>query len=243
VFVPKISIITVVYNDVAGIGRTIRSVMGQTYRNVEHIVVDGLSTDGTLAVIEGYRERISVLISEKDDGIYHAMNKGLAAAGGDYVLFLNSGDELYEAATLEKVFSGPGRADIYYGGTKLMDETGRILGDRRHKTPKHFDWKSFRYGMNVCHQAIYVSRHIAGPYDTQYRLAADIDWVIRAAKKAQKTVNVDQYVAKYLVGGLSERRRWASLKERYAIFRKHYGALPNLLNHLVIAARLLLRST
>jgi len=240
VSVPKISIITVVYNDVAGIGRTIRSVMEQTYRNVEYIVVDGLSTDGTLDAIEAYRGRIAVLISEKDDGIYHAMNKGLAAATGDYLLFLNSGDELYEATTLEKVFSGPERADIYYGGTKLMDENGRILGDRRHKVPKRFDWRSFRYGMNVCHQAIYVSRRIARPYDTQYRLAADIDWVIQAAKKAQKTVNINQYVAKYLVGGLSERRRWASLRERYAIFRKHYGTLPNLLNHVVIAARFFL---
>jgi len=240
VSVPKVSIITVVYNDAPGIGRTIRSVADQTYRNVEYIIVDGLSTDGTLDVVRQYRDRISVLVSERDDGIYHAMNKGLELATGDYLLFLNSGDELYEATTLEKIFARPERADIYYGRTKLTDENGRILGDRRHRTPKHFDWRSFRYGMNVCHQAIYVSRRIAEPYDTQYRLAADIDWVIRAAKKAQKTVNVDQYVAKYLVGGLSQQRRWAGLKERYAIFRKHYGCLPNFLNHVVIAVRLVL---
>lgn len=237
---PKVSIITVVYNDARGIEYTIRSVMKQTYAELEYIIVDGASTDGTLEVIDRYREEVSVLISEKDAGIYDAMNKGLAAATGDYVLFLNSGDELYEDMTLEKVFSAADNADIYYGETKLIDEERNIIGDRRHKNPKQFDWKSFRYGMNICHQAIYVKRTIAEPYDLQYALSADIDWVIRAAKKARKIVNVNQYVAKYLVGGLSQKRHLQSLKERYAIFQKHYGTFANVVNHGVIAARLIL---
>lgn len=236
---PKISIITVVYNDALGIEYTIRSVMKQTYANLEYIIVDGLSTDGTLDIIARYPEEVSLLISEEDTGIYDAMNKGLAAATGDYVLFLNSGDELYEDMTLEKVFSSADHADIYYGETKLIDEKRNILGDRRHKIPKRFDWKSFRYGMNICHQAIYVKRSIVEPYDLQYELSADIDWVIRAAKKADKIVNVNQYVAKYLVGGLSQKRHIQSLKERYAIFKKHYGTFSNIVNHGVIAARLI----
>lgn len=237
---PKVSIITVVYNDFRGIEYTIRSVMKQTYAELEYIIVDGLSTDGTLDVIDRYREEVSILISEKDDGIYDAMNKGLATATGDYVLFLNSGDELYEDMTLEKVFSSAENADIYYGETKLIDEERNIIGDRRHKTPKRFDWKSFRYGMNICHQAIYVKRSIAEPYDLQYQLSADIDWVIRAAKKANKIVNVNQYVAKYLVGGMTQKRHRQSLKERYAIFKKYYGTFTNMVNHGVIAARLIL---
>ena len=237
---PKVSIITIVYNDVKGIEHTIRSVMKQTYPELEYIIVDGASTDGTLAVIAQYREEVTTLVSEKDAGIYDAMNKGLALATGDYVLFLNSGDELYEDTTLEKVFSAAENADIYYGETKLVDEERNIIGDRRHKAPKHFDWKSFRYGMNICHQAIYVKRSIAEPYDLQYQLSADIDWVIRAAKKADKIVNVNQYVAKYLVGGLSQKRHRQSLKERYAIFKKHYGAFSNIINHGVIASRLIL---
>lgn len=237
---PKVSIITVVYNDVRGIEHTIRSVMKQTYPELEYIVVDGLSTDGTLDIVAQYPEEISLLISEIDEGIYDAMNKGLAAATGDYVLFLNSGDELYEDMTLEKVFAAAEHADIYYGETKLIDENRDIIGDRRHKAPKHFDWKSFRYGMNICHQAIYVKRDIAEPYDLQYQLSADVDWVIRAAKKANKIVNVNQYVAKYLVGGMTQKRHRQSLKERYAIFKKHYGAVPNIINHGVIAARLVL---
>jgi len=112
--------------------------------------------------------------------------------------------------------------------------------DRRHAAPEKFDWTSFKYGMSVCHQAIYVKRDLAEPYDTSYRLSADIDWVIRAAKKATHIVNVKQYVAKYLVGGMSQQRHRESLKERYAIFRKHYGFVPNLINHGVIAVRLFL---
>lgn len=237
---PKISIITIVYNNVRDIEYTIRSVMKQTYANIEYIIVDGFSTDGTLDVIEKYREEIAILISEKDNGIYDAMNKGLNVATGDYVLFLNSGDELYEDMTLEKVFSSADNADVYYGETKLVDEERNILGDRRHKAPKRFNWKSFRYGMSICHQAIYVKRSIAEPYDLQYKLSADIDWVIRAAKKADKIVNVNQYVAKYLVGGMSQQRHKQSLQERFQIFKKHYGTLPNLINHGVIAGKFLL---
>ncbi|RZF60120.1 glycosyltransferase family 2 protein [Sphingobacterium corticibacterium] len=237
---PKVSIITVVYNDVLGIEHTIRSVMKQTYVELEYIIIDGLSTDGTLDVIDRYREEVSIVISEKDQGIYDAMNKGLSVATGEYVLFLNSGDELYEDTTLEKVFSSAENADIYYGETKLIDEERNIIGDRRHKTPKRFDWKSFRYGMSICHQAIYVKRSITAPYDLQYKLSADIDWVIRAAKKANKIVNVNQYVAKYLVGGTTQKRHRQSLKERYAIFKKYYGTFANVVNHGVIAARLIL---
>src|SRR5690606_9511499 len=118
---PKVSIITVVYNDVRGIEYTIRSVMKQTYAELEYIIIDGASTDGTLAVIDRYREDGFVLISEKDAGVYVAINKGLAAATGDYVLFLNSGDEVYDDRTLENVFSAADNSDIYYGESKLID--------------------------------------------------------------------------------------------------------------------------
>src|SRR5476651_2122998 len=103
-FQPKISVITVVYNDVKGIERTMLSVLNQTYGNIEYILIDGLSTDGTLAVIKKYQDRVK-LVSEKDDGIYDAMNKGLAIATGDYVLFMNSRDEIYAPDTVAKIFA------------------------------------------------------------------------------------------------------------------------------------------
>lgn len=237
-FQPKLSVITIVYNNVRDIERTVSSVLNQTYPNIEYIVVDGDSTDGTLEILKKYESRLSKLITEKDKGIYDAMNKGLAAATGDYVLFMNSGDELYAPDTVEKVFAAADDADIYYGETEIYDEQWQPLGRRRHRVPERFHWRSFRYGMNVCHQAIYIKRSLTEAYDLQYQLSADIDWVIRAAKKSRKAVKVEGYVAKYLEGGMSKKRHRQSLMERFAIFSKHYGLMPNLFHHLVITVRL-----
>ncbi len=235
---PTLSVITVVYNNARDIERTIRSVVGQTYPHIEYLVVDGGSTDGTVAVIKQYSDRISQWVSEPDKGIYDAMNKGLAMATGDYVLFMNSGDEIYAPDTVARIFATEPGADIYYGETELFDDNWESLGLRRHHVPERFSWRSFRYGMNVSHQAIYIRRSIVGRYDTQYQLSADIDWVIRAAKQAKRAVNTRMLVAKYLVGGLSKKRHRQSLVERFRIFTKHYGLLPNIINHGVIAFNL-----
>lgn len=234
----KISIITIVYNNVRDIEYTISSVLNQSYPDIEYIVIDGASTDGTLDIINRYKDRINTIVSEKDAGIYDAMNKGLALATGDYVLFLNSGDELYDNDTIRCIVEKGKGADIIYGETKLVDEQRHIIADRRHRAPDKFDWQSFRYGMNICHQAIYIKRSITEPYDLKYHLSADIDWIIRAAKKAKTTQNVHNYVARYLVGGMSQKRHRQSLKERYQIFKKHYGCFNNWINHGIIALRL-----
>lgn len=237
-FNPTLSIITVVYNNVRDVERTMLSVLGQTYSNIEYIIIDGASTDGTLAIIQKYQNRIAHLVSEKDKGIYDAMNKGLTLATGQYVLFMNSGDELYDNNTVEAVFASSPDADIYYGETEMIDEEGNSLGQRRHKAPEQFNWRSFRYGMSVSHQAIYIRRNLTKPYDSRYQLSADIDWILHAAKKAQKIVNVKRYVAKYLVGGMSKQKHRQSLVERFNIMREYYGLIPTLINHAVIAFNL-----
>jgi glycosyltransferase involved in cell wall biosynthesis len=235
---PTLSIITVVYNNVRDIERTMLSVLNQSYAHIEYIVVDGASSDGTLEIIQRYQDRLSKVVSEKDAGIYDAMNKGLALASGDYVLFMNSGDELYAPDTVEIVFATAPNADIYYGETEMFNEAWQSIGKRRHSVPEKFTWQSFRFGMTISHQAIYIRRTLTEPYDRQYELSADIDWILTAAKKAKTSVKVSGYVAKYLVGGMSKKRHQQSLKERFVIFSKHYGLLPNLFNHLVIAAKL-----
>ena len=237
-FKPILSVITIVYNNVKDIERTMLSVINQTYAGIEYIVVDGLSTDGTLEVISRYKTRIAKLISEKDEGIYDAMNKGLAAATGDYVIFMNSGDEFYAKDTVANVFKSTPDADIYYGETEMINKEGKSLGERRHKAPKKFTWRSFKYGMSISHQAIYIRRAITSPYDRKYQLSADIDWILRAAKKAKTIVNVNQYVAKYLVGGMSKTRHRQSLMERFDIMKRYYGLIPTLFNHAVIAFNL-----
>lgn len=237
-FQPVLSVITVVYNNVKDIERTIRSVVSQTYQNIEYIVIDGGSSDGTLDVLQRYESKISKLISEKDAGIYDAMNKGLALASGDYVLFMNSGDEIYAPDTVANIFASADNADIYYGETEMYNERWESLGRRRHQAPERLSHSSFRYGMSVSHQAIYIKRSIAGFYDPRYQLSADIDWILNAIKKAQRIQNAGAYVAKYLVGGMSKQKHRQSLIERFHIFSKHYGPVANIVNHLVISFKL-----
>jgi len=237
-FQPILSVVTIVYNNVNDIERTMLSVLNQTYPHIEYIVIDGLSNDGTLDVIQQYESRIARLVSEKDEGIYDAMNKGIAAAMGDYIIFMNSGDEFYDNDTVAHVFASAANADIYYGETEMINSKGESLGQRRHKAPKKFNWKGFKHGMSISHQAIYIKRELVEPYDRRYQLSADIDWIIRAAKKAQKIVNVNRYVAKYLMGGMSKKKHKQSLKERFHIMKKHYGLLPTVINHGVISFNL-----
>ncbi len=235
---PKLSVITVVYNNVKDIERTLLSVLHQTYTNIEYIVIDGASNDGTVEVIQKYADRLAQFISAQDQGIYDAMNKGLALATGDYVLFMNSGDEIYADDTVAAVFAAAPSGDIYYGETEMYDSDWHSLGQRRHSAPESFDWHSFKYGMNVSHQAIYIKRSLTTPYDLQYKYSADIDWIIKAAKKSSNIVNTHLYVAKYLVGGMSKQKHLESLKERFRILTKYYGLLANLFNHVVIALNL-----
>ncbi len=235
---PKLSVITIVYNNVKDIERTMLSVLNQSYRNIEYIVIDGASTDGTRDTISKYTDKLAKFISEPDQGIYDAMNKGLALATGDYILFMNSGDEIYAYETVADVFDTATSADIYYGETEMFNEQWQSLGQRRHCAPENFNWKSFKYGMSVSHQAIYIKRNIVTPFDLRYKYSSDIDWMIKAAKNASSIVNTHMYVAKYLVGGISKKKHLASLKERFQIFTKYYGLIPNLINHIVIAASL-----
>jgi glycosyltransferase involved in cell wall biosynthesis len=242
---PKISIITITYNAEKHLERTLKSVILQTYTNKEYIIIDGNSTDGTLAIIKRNAHYLDYWISEPDKGLYDAMNKGLAQATGDYVVFMNAGDTFYEDTTLEKVFALNADADVYYGDAMIIAENSlQPLGLRSqitpHCLPERLSWKDLRKGLVVCHQAFIVKKSICEPYDLTYTLSADIDWVIRVLKKATKVVNTQEIIATYLLGGLTTQKRNISLQERYQILQKHFGFLPNLFNHTQIAFRGLL---
>lgn len=233
---PKISIITVVYNAAALIERTIKSVLSQTYSNIEYVVIDGASSDGTFEIIEKYSSQIALIHSGKDNGIYDAMNRGLKDATGDFVLFLNAGDELYAKDTIELVFKS-GNADVYYGNTAIVNELGTVLGDRRLTPPQVLTWKSLKYGMCVSHQSFIARKTLCEPYNLDYKISADIDWVIRVLKQSKTTCNTQNYISKFLAGGTSNKRRKKALLERFSIMIKHYGFFSTLLNHLVILFR------
>ena len=233
---PKFSIITVTYNAGKVLEDTIQSVVFQTYRNVEYIIVDGGSKDNTLEIAEKYRDRISKVISEPDKGLYDAMNKGIRLATGDYLFFLNAGDELHENETLQKLvhtLKGKELPDVIYGETAIVDEEGHFLHMRRLSAPDTLTWKSFKQGMLVCHQAFIARRELAinDLYDLRYRFSADFDWCIRIMKKAKCLHNTRLTLIDYLKEGMTTRNHKASLKERFRIMAKHYGWLSTIAHH------------
>jgi len=235
---PKISVITVVFNDRAHIEGTILSVLNQTYPHIEYVVVDGASSDGTLEVIRRFAEKIK-LVSEPDRGLYDAMNKGLQMAEGDYVWYLNSGDQLFSEDTVERMVQGmKGQPDVIYGGTMVIGEGGKEIGDRRLKPPDNLSWRSFRQGMIVCHQSLVVRRTIAADYNLDYRISADVDWAIRSTKKADVIHNSGMVLSRFLEGGLSGTHIRQGLKERFRIMKRFYGLIPTVLRHFVFGIRL-----
>ncbi|WP_418942215.1 glycosyltransferase family 2 protein [Phocaeicola coprophilus] len=241
---PKFSIITVTYNAGAVLEDTIQSVITQTYRNVEYIIVDGGSKDHTLDIINRYREHIHTLVSEPDKGLYDAMNKGIRLATGDYLCFLNAGDELHEDDTLQLMvhsITGTELPDVLYGETAIVDEEGHFLRMRRLSAPEDLNWKSFKDGMLVCHQAFFPRRELAEPYDLRYRFSADFDWCIRIMKKSHTLHNTHLTLIDYLSEGMTTRNHRASLHERFRIMCRHYGYLSTLARHAWFALRLLLK--
>lgn len=241
---PKFSIITVTYNAGAVLEDTIQSVITQTYRNVEYIIVDGGSKDHTLDIINRYREHIHTLVSEPDKGLYDAMNKGIRLATGDYLCFLNAGDELHEDDTLQLMvhsITGTDLPDVLYGETAIVDEEGHFLRMRRLSAPEDLNWKSFKDGMLVCHQAFFPRRELAEPYDLRYRFSADFDWCIRIMKKSHTLHNTHLTLIDYLNEGVTTRNHRASLHERFRIMCRHYGYLSTLARHAWFALRLLLK--
>lgn len=238
---PKFSIITVTYNAAKVLEDTIQSIVTQTYKNMEYIIVDGGSTDGTLDIIRKYREHIHTVISEPDKGLYDAMNKGIKQATGDYLCFLNAGDGLHEDDTLQLMvhsITGNQLPDVLYGETEIVDSNGHFLHKRRLSPPERLTWKSFKKGMLVCHQAFFAHRDLAEPYDLQYRFSADFDWCIRIMKKAENLHNTHITIIDYLNEGMTTQNHKASLKERFRIMAKHYGLPSTVMHHLWFVLRM-----
>lgn len=232
---PVFSIITVTYNASRWLERTLLSVLSQSYASIEYLIIDGGSTDGTVDLIKQYASGIAYWISEPDEGLYDAMNKGLRRATGDYVWFINAGDTIYTADTVQKIVASLKKdvslPDVLYGETALVDAEGRSLGMRRLKAPARLTWKSFRMGMLVCHQSFLVKRELAPLYDTAYRWVADYDWCIRCLQKARTVRPTRLILSNFLEEGLSSVNRKASLKERYRVMCRYYGRLSTGLLH------------
>ncbi|NDV55378.1 glycosyltransferase [Parabacteroides sp. 52] len=238
---PVFSIITVTYNASQWLERTILSILSQSYPHIEYIVIDGNSTDGTVELIKQYASGISYWQSEPDKGLYDAMNKGLLRATGDYVWFINAGDTLYTADTLQEIVTSLKKKvslpDVMYGDTMIVDAQGAPIGLRRLRPPKRLTWKSFRKGMLVNHQSFIAKKEIAPLYNTTYRLVADYDWCIQCLQRAQSVHNTFRVLSNFLEAGMSSVERKASLKERYKVMCHYYGPLSTFFMHGWFAVR------
>nr|WP_319400835.1 glycosyltransferase family 2 protein [uncultured Carboxylicivirga sp.] len=234
---PLVSIITIVYNGDDTLQKTIDSIACQSYQNIEYIIVDGGSTDGTQNIIKSNEEVITKWISEPDEGLYDAMNKGIDLATGDYLWFINSGDEVYDCETLSNLFVNDDVADVYYGDTVMIDSNGDVIGDRRLQPPVTLQYTDFKKGMLVSHQSILVSTKIAEKYNTKYRFSADFEWCLVALQKADSVVNSNLVLSRFLDGGLTKQNIVPGLKERFDIMRRYFGVVSTILHHIPIAFR------
>ena len=257
------SIVTITYNADNVLGKTVDSVFSQTYPHVEHVIIDGASTDDTLKVAQDYMQRSYAasngheirIVSEPDNGLYDAMNKGLRQVSGDYVLFLNAGDFFPDSEVLSNIARNVGLEGVsreklpvvLYGNTDIVDNDGRFLRHRRLQPPANLSWRSFRHGMLVCLQAFYARLDIAKtvPYDCRYRFSADVDWCIRIMKEAEirhlPLLNLHLVVANYTEEGQSTIHHRESLNERYQIMCHHYGKIPTIFMHLWFAVRQIIK--
>lgn len=255
----KISVITVVRNAAPLLDITMRSVEAQDYPYVEHLVIDGNSDDDTLTLVHHYMERNSRrdvpheinCLSEADNGIYDAMNKGLSLFTGRYVVFLNAGDTFHSSTTLslvaETAEKGTMQAGVVYGNTDIVGADGTFIRHRRLAPPENLSWEHFKSGMLVCHQAFYARADLAREmrYDLRYRYSADFDWCIRimqlARKRDARIMGTSAVVANYLQGGASARFRRRSLIERFRIMTRYFGWTTTLAEHLWFVVRLFVK--
>ncbi len=179
---PLVSVVTVSYNAVNCIERTMLSVLGQTYANVEYIVIDGGSSDGTVGIIQQYASRISYWISEKDGGIYDAMNKGIRQARGEWIAFVNCGDEYRSSTVLEQVFhaAGTNQAGVIYGNILFKYAWGNV-----EKRPG--DLSGFDRCFPIFHPSSLVRTSLMKKYlfDTSFRIAADYHFFYQLYRKKE----------------------------------------------------------
>jgi glycosyltransferase involved in cell wall biosynthesis len=197
----KFSIVTVCWNSAAVLKGARDSLLAQTYRDYEWVVVDGASNDNTMEIVRGFNAAPVVSVCEPDKGIYDAMNKGVGMARGEYVFFLNSDDALHDPevlADVAKQLTAAPHTDLLYGNVTYEYPDRRML-----RTFSHIDARSLPFE-DLCHQAVFARRALfdrLGAFDTRFRLNADYDWLIRVFRSGAHTRWIDRRIARFTVGG------------------------------------------
>jgi glycosyltransferase involved in cell wall biosynthesis len=220
--IPLVSIITVVYNGEKYIKDTIESVINQTYSNIEYIIIDGGSTDGTMEVLKRYEASISAIISEQDNGIYDAMNKGINMASGDIVGIINA-DDYYDRDAVKSIvnaFSHSG-ADVVYGDKKMLDPKSGRSSVVSVALPKKIN----DVNVSTVHPTVFVNNKVYNNiiFDESYKIVADRDFFYKVYALGYKFYKLDKIIATMRRGGISS--TWfRPLCEGFRVRRKNFGA-------------------
>lgn len=214
---PKITIITVVYNDEQNISKTIESVINQSYDNIEFVIIDGGSTDSTLEEINKYINKINVFVSENDLGIYDAMNKGIRVSSGEWLLFLNSGDFFHRNNTLNMIsdyIKQSGKSDIIYGDCNVLSEEINF-----NFIKKASNITNIKREMIFSHQACFIKRELHNKYNynIKYKICADYDFLLKSYINGAKFYKIPELITTVTNGGLSDMNRIKVFTERLKI--------------------------
>jgi len=219
----RLSIITINFNNREGLQKTIESVVAQTFKDFEWIMVDGGSTDGSRELIEKYANYFSYWVSESDKGIYNAMNKGIKVARGEYLQFLNSGDWLMDETALERAFSHQFDADVMYGDCVFhyADYESR----NRYPSPLTFE---FLYRSSLSHCSSFIRREVLAKegYNEDYRIVSDLEFWIKLAMAGGSFHHIDEFVSVFDTTGISSTNSTLDKEERSRML-SHY--IPNMM--------------
>lgn len=226
---PKLSIITINYNNLLGLQRTIESVTSQTWQEFEYIVIDGASTDGSATYLESKNDKITYWVSEPDTGIYNAMNKGIAKATGEYLLFLNSGDHLYSNEVLDRNQDHISSHDLVCFNLLVIGEvTSEIV-----LLPRELRFSYFFDGGTLCHPSTLIKKSLfntVGLYDENLKIVSDWKFFIIALCKFNATYKyVDTVFSTFYIGGLStlDENKSLMVEERNKVLNEDFFIFLN----------------
>jgi len=225
---PLISIVTIVYNGKENLEQTISSVLNQSYDNIEYIIIDGGSQDGTIDIIKKYDDKIDYWVSEPDAGVYSAMNKGASLCRGKYISFLNA-DDWYNNDTIELVVQSLNKHDVDYlfGNTDLFDGNKFLYTDKERLA-------QYKFNTPFGHQSLFVRLQyfLSEPFNTKYKILADYNFMLGLITKELPFSYLNKSIVNYRIGGLSSTAN--ATKEKFDIVYKHFGILRAIYSYLIV---------
>jgi len=237
---PLVTVVTIVLNGGNYLEKTIQSVIGQSYNNIEYIIIDGGSTDDTVDIVRKYDDRIDYWLSEPDKGIYDAMNKGTELASGEWINFMNAGDRFYDNNVVNTVFSQEcGRYDLIYGNHEVS------YNERYSKLRKAGDEESMWKGMNFSHQSTFIRTSLVSGngFNIENALGADFEMIFRLQKNGSNFSHLDKTIATIQAGGLTDTERLQSIRSHWKVVSAYGVSLKVTLYYLWKIADSVVRNT